>query len=516
MTQSSDTIKHSAAHVMAAAIKRLFPSVKIGIGPVTKEGFYYDIDIEKQLNPQDLQQIEITANEIVKENLKFQQVILEKDAAMNMLLQNGQIYKAELVKQIPDPEVSFFKLGEEFTDLCRGPHIPYTQEIGVISTTEVTKTFWKEDPKRPPMQRVHGRVFRSLSEAQEYKKKSEAIKTKNFVEIGQQQQILFQNNNHVYFSNFGVNVVETIHKFLLSHYQITNDVQSMIPLTESSYEFRKVLFEQLSAKNQSYKSFPQHFSFRSTNNIKIKKNQYFASTISYVSFFDETHGMSEFGKQIEELTNLFRKTFHIDIAADILSDNLDDTKVQVFSNILKSNVISHNQVLSKTNNVVEMQLYVIDSYERRWDLATLRVFDKKTPSYVDDNNEQKNLFIVETEITPLKLLAYIFEEGIGELPVVLKPITVICIPIKTTQNEYAEEVAQLTRTLGYFSDVDTRSISMQNKIKHAEEQHIPVILIIGNKEISNKAVSVRFLGKEVGLMDVNALDAFLKENLAIK
>lgn len=515
MTNVSDAAKHSAAHVLAAAIKRNFPTAKFGIGPVTKEGFYYDVDIDKPLTDKEINAIEIQANEIIKENLSFQQINMDKESAINFLLQSGQIYKAELVQNIPDNEISFYKLGDEFTDLCRGPHLKQTANLGVIAITNIQKTHWREDSSRPQMQRVTGMLFRSIQELQAYKEKLSKIKQKDFLKEAEKQDILWESNSSLYFSSKGSNIVTTLNELIVRNFNIHNNVEILLPLGDSNIEYRNILFNRLKEKNQSYKIFPQYYQFRSVSQTKIKTKKYLSTSLTTISLLTQAEGMSTFGIQTEALLNIFRKKIGIDISADILCDNLDDTRVKVFSNILKSNVISHNQILSKTNKVVEMQLYVIDSFDRRWDVCSMRVYSENTANYVNEENERQNLIITEVQIIPAQIIAFFLEDSSFELPTILKPNLISIIPIKLNQIEYSLKLSKNLKDLGYYCSVDTRSISMQNKVKTAEESHTPIILVIGNKEVSNNAVSVRHDGKEVGLMDLDALRAFLKENLAL-
>jgi threonyl-tRNA synthetase len=513
MTKNLDTVKHSAAHVMAAAIKRLFPEVKFGIGPVTEEGFYYDIDIEKKLTDEDLQQIELVANQIIKENLKFVQLNLEKDNALNFLLQNGQIYKAELAKQIDEEEISFYRLGEEFTDLCRGPHVNSTEEIGIIIITKVEESFWRDNPERPKLQRIFGMVFRNLNEAQEYRKKQELINKKDYKSIGKKADLLFEYENKLYFSSLGTTVIIKLEQLFLKGIHKNNSSQLLLAQGTNNYEFRNALFEKIKSQNQSYKYFPQFFNFISSNTFEIKKEKIETAVLTFIVMFKETEGISELGIHVEEIINIFKKSLLIDVSADILSDNLDDTKVKVISSVLKHNVVSHNQILTKTNGVVETIFFIIDSFGRKWPLASIRTFSENTPEYINENNETQHLFINEIEVVPLRILAYLLEEGGAVLPDPIKAVHVICIPIKSSQNEYAKNFIKQVKELGYNTEVDLRSASLQNKIRSAEERKIPIILIVGNKEISNNSVSVRYQGKEVGLMDFETLKEFLKESI---
>lgn len=512
---TSDISKHSAAHVMAAAIKRIYPNVKFGIGPVTKEGFYYDIDIEQEITDQEIQEIETVANEIIKQNLAFQQLILDKESAINFLLQNGQIYKAELVQNIQDTQISFYKLGDEFTDLCRGPHLKSIEQMGIIAISEVNKVHWREDANRPQMQRIHGMLFRSIQDLQTYKEKQNLLQQKDFIKEAEKQDILFSTENSIYFTSKGSHVLSTLVDLIINEYNIKSTVEMLFPLNENNIEYRNLLFQRLKSKNQSYKAFPIHYQYKTASTIKIKKEKWNTTIFTILSAFNEGDSLTSFGVQIESLITIFRKKLGLDISADIICDNLDDTKVSVFSNILKSNIVSHNQILSKTNRVIEMQIYVTDSYDRRWDICTMRVYTNKTPEYVDESNERKNLFITETQVMPIQIIGFYLEDSNFELPTILKPTLVTIIPIKASQLDYSLDLASRLKNAGYFTSVDSRSISMQNKIKFAEESNIPVILVIGNKEVANQAASVRFDGNEVGLLDLESLGSFLKEHIPL-
>src|SRR5690606_7126984 len=133
--------------------------VKVGIGPVTKDGFYYDFDLRKNITRENFKEIEEEMLKIREERIPFTQHVLTRDEAINLLLTRGQIYKVELINSIPDSEVSLYKTGEEFIDLCRGPHVDYTSEIGIPRIIKIEKVHWNNDPKRPKLLRIYGKVF---------------------------------------------------------------------------------------------------------------------------------------------------------------------------------------------------------------------------------------------------------------------------------------------------------------------------------------------------------------------
>ena len=163
-----DVLRHTCSHIMAQAVKRLWPQAKLAIGPFIEKGFYYDIDVEPKLQESDMEKIEAEMKKIIKENLKVEAFILPKDEAIKLMKDRNEPYKVELIEELPEGEdISFFKQGE-FVDLCTGPHMLYTKAVKVFKLMSITGAYWKGDEKNKMLQRIYATAFDSKEGLDEY------------------------------------------------------------------------------------------------------------------------------------------------------------------------------------------------------------------------------------------------------------------------------------------------------------------------------------------------------------
>lgn len=169
------TIRHSASHVLAQAVQKLFPNAKLGIGPAIDDGFYYDFDLEHTISDQDLEKIEYEMNQIIKENQSFSSYTLNKEDSIKQVQNLKQPYKIEIIDSLNKEEYSFYKNGP-FIDLCRGPHVNHTQEIGVIKLLKVSGAYWKGSEKNKMLQRIYGTAFHNQADLDNYLHKLEEAK----------------------------------------------------------------------------------------------------------------------------------------------------------------------------------------------------------------------------------------------------------------------------------------------------------------------------------------------------
>lgn len=509
----SDEVKHSAAHVLALAVKRQFPDVKIGIGPVTKEGFYYDFDLGRKFTDDDKKAVESNILQIIQEDLPFSQFYLNKEKAITMLLQSGQGYKAELVKAIPDEEISFFKLGEEFTDLCRGPHLKSSGYIGIILIDKITETHWKEDPKRPKMERIHGVVFRNAEELNNYQKAKVQEKAKDFKKISEINKLGFLIDENFYLTNRGTSVNKQIEKIITSKVRGNRLADEItVPTQKSVEDITNSVDKYLSVNNHSYKDFPKYFFIRTNVKSKVKNDIEEGKAIIFVNYLKSTDAATELGKSIENTLDVF-KELSLEVFGEILCSNLDNPYLETISNILKADLISHNKILTKNRNEITLILKVKDSISREWNLCVINLRSENTPKFINDANVIQNTVVLENIFPILNIYAYFLENSDGELPLILKPVKVKCIPLTRKQHDFAKEIQRKVIDMGYSVEIDLRANSMQQKIKDAESEGIPIILVLGNKEAVNQAVSIRQNSIEVGLISLENLDEYLSENL---
>ncbi len=500
----SDAQKHSAAHVLAMAVCRIYKNVKIGVGPVTKEGFYYDFDIEEDVDSDELPKIEGELNKIIQSNSRFQQVFLQRDQAINLLLQRGQIYKAELIRGIPDQEISFFKTGEEFVDLCRGPHVASTNQIGVVTLTKIEKSHWNDDPTRPQMVRIYGKAFRTIDDLMEYKKLQEDLKEKNFENLSLKYHYgIVDKENDVVLTERGTAIYNKIEKIFESNFNAPEFKE--IALTKSysnELELDSSFNSIIKFDNSSYRDFPHKYILKSNiSSLSFSKSIKKIGLLSF-RYLNRTSDFTQgFGDQFENLLKAL-KSLNIDFSADIYSSDFEDSYAKQISNFLQRKIISHNKVIKNTKDTYVF-IKVNDVYEKEWILADLKLHEV----------ERKQVILTSFNVYLTEVWKYLVEGNEGIMPDYLSPIDVVCIPIRKKYYEYGKKVVETLRTEGFNAILNNRAKSMNRKIKEAETLKIPFQLIVGQKEEASSSVCLRENGKDTGLIGLDSLIVKINETL---
>lgn len=500
----SDAQKHSAAHVLAMAVCRLYKNVKVGIGPVTKEGFYYDFDIDEKVKIEDLPNIEGEMNKIVQSNFRFQQVFLQRDQAINLLLQRGQIYKAELIKGIPDQEISFFKTGEEFVDLCRGPHVSSTNQIGVINLTKIESSFWNDDPTRPKMIRIYGKTFRSLDDLMEYKRLQEDLKEKNFQNLSKKYHYgIVDKEDDIVFTERGTAIYKKIGDVFKATFN-KGDFKE-IALTKAysnELELDSVFNSLVRFDNSSYRDFPyKYYLTAHLSSLSFSKQIKKLDLLSFRYLNRENDLIQDFNEQFENLINAFKK-FKIDFSADVFASDFEDSFAKQISTLLQRKIISHNKVIKNTKDIYVF-IKVSDIYENEWILGDLKVHEFENKKVI---STQFNIYLNE-------IWKYLIETHEGIMPDYLNPVDVVCIPINKHYYEYAKEVVRILNEEGFNAFVNNRAKSLNRKIRDAEKLKIPFQLIVGQKEQANSSVSLREEGADSGLISLESLIGKINKTL---
>jgi threonyl-tRNA synthetase len=503
-TKVSDAQKHSAAHVLAMAVSRLYKNVKIGIGPVTKEGYYYDFDLDQKIKIEDLPRIEGEMNKIIQENLKFQQIYLQREQALNLLLQKGQIYKAELVKSLPDQEVSFFKTGEEFLDLCRGPHVSSTNQIGVIALTRIENSYWEDNPSRPQMLRIFGKAFKSIEDLIEYKKLQEDLKEKNYQNLSSKYHYgVLDKESDLVLTERGTSIHKKIEGVFNSTFGKRNFKEIILTKSYSNeLELDSVFSTLVKFNNSSYRDFPYRYFLKANlSSLSFTRSIKKLHISSFRYLNRESDLIQDFTNQFENLIEAFKR-FKLDFTADIFANDFEESFAKQISNLLQRKIISHNKIIKNTDDIYVF-IKVVDKYEKEWVLADLKIHTLK-----DQPITSTHFNIYTTEIWK-----YIIEAFEGIMPDYLNPIDIVCIPIGKYYYEYAQEVVNTLNSKGFNAIVNNRAKSMNKKIRDAENLKIPFQIIVGQKEQASASVSLREDGADTGLINLESLIIKINEKL---
>ena len=561
------TLRHSASHVMAQAIKRLFPESKLTIGPAIKTGFYYDIDSPKPFTNEDLEKIEAEMKKIAKENLKIRRFELPRDEAIALMTQREEPYKLELIDSIPEGEpISFYEQGE-FIDLCAGPHINYTSGVKAFKLLSVTGAYWRGDEKNKMLQRIYGTAFATKDElnaflvAQEEAKKRDHNKLGRELEffttvdiIGQGLPILLPKGARVIqILQRWVEDVEQKRGYLLTKtplmakrelYKISGHwdhyLDGMFVLGDPDDETKECFalrpmtcpfqYQVFLNRARSYRDLPMRLGetstlFRNEDSGEmhglIRVRQFTISEGHLIirpdQLEDEFRGCLELAKfclssvgMLENCSFRFSQwdpddrakyigtAEQWDEAQSIMGRILDDLGIKYTIGVGEAAFygpkldIQYHNVFGKEDTIVTIQIDQL-------------LAEKFGMEYTDQNGQKVRPYILHRTSLGCyeRTLAYLIERYAGALPMWMAPEQVRVLPITDRCADYARKVVDQLCAAGLRAEMDERSEKIGYKIREAQVQKVPYMLMVGDKEIAEEKVSVRERAKgDLGSMTV--------------
>jgi len=547
------TMWHSSAHLMAESIEQLFPGVKFGIGPDIENGFYYDIDPgDKVLTEADLILIEKKMIELAKEKQTYQRKEVSKDEALNFFTEKGDEYKLELINDLEDGKITFYKSGT-FTDLCRGPHLPDTSFIKAVKLTSIAGAYWRGDEKRKQLTRIYGITFPKAKELEEYLILLEEAKKRDHRKLGKELE-LFTFSQKVgaglpLWLPKGAELRERLEQYLKkvqkeAGYQpvITPHIgnvnlyktsghfdkygaDSFRPITtpvEGEAFFLKPMncphhCEIFNAKPHSYKDLPIRYAEFGTVYRYEQSGELHGLTRVRGFTQDDAHIFctpdqikSEFKAVIKIIMRIFKALDFQDFITQIsLRDPKQPEKyIGSTENWLKAENAIKEVAKEEGLNAIEvegeaafygpkMDFMVKDALGRKWQLGTIQV-DYNLPERFEltytgsDNEKHRPVMIHRAPFGSMeRFVAVLIEHCAGKFPLWLAPEQVIILPISEKYQIYAEKVSQFLKNSDIRALIDDRSEKTGRKIRDAELRKIPFMLIVGEKEEAENSVSVR-------------------------
>lgn len=563
-------IRHSLAHVLAQAVIHLYPNVKLGIGPVIENGFYYDFLFEELIGDEELAKIYNEMLKILETNVNFVQTKLPKELAIKQLQNQNQPFKAEIAADIPDSELSFYTNGD-FTDLCKGPHVNNTAEINkkAFRLTHIAGAYWRGDENREMMQRIYGIAFLTEDDLNNYIQLQEEAKKRDHRKIGRTLDLFvfsdlvgsglplftpkgaYIRNQLLSFSeelqlNAGFEKVSIPHITKSDLYKVSghwekykNDLMKVY----SSYVKDEFVIKPMNcphhiqifaSKPRSYRELPIRFCETTTCYRDEKPGELLGlSRVRSLTqddghvFCSEEQVIQEI-KIILEIVNKLYSTLQLSFNASLSfwdpenTDKYLGTKEEweKIQNLMLSIVQELN--LKYTIAYGEAAFYgpkidmiVNDALGRSWQCATIQI-DYFLPqrfnlTYVDKDGQKKPVVMIHKAILGSieRFLSVYIEHTGGDFPLWLSYIKAIVIPVlnKDSHINYAKKVALLLSSKGLKTIYDDDNDSLNNKIRKAQQQKIPYILVVGDKEIDNNVISVRLRnGNILGLMSLEELE----------
>ena len=557
-----DVIRHSTAHLMAMAVQELFPGTQVTIGPVIENGFYYDFGTDRPFSDEDLRRIEEKMAEIAKRDLPIKREVWSRDDAIKLFDKIGEKYKVQIIRDIPGDEIlTIYRQGDWF-DLCRGPHVPSTGRLGAFKLLSVAGAYWRGDERNSMLQRIYGTAWSDEKELQEYLKRMDEAKARDHRKLGKELGLFHFSNLAPAMPIFlpkGAVIYNELIDFVRSFYRRDGYSEVVTPLlwdtelfkTSGHYDnyrdnmfFSEVEEREYSLKpmncpgdiqiyameRRSYRDLP----IRLANFARLHRYERSGVThgLTRVRSFaqDDAHifiAPEQIQAEIERELNLIKEIYDVFGFTDVKiglstrpekrigTDAMWDSAEKALEEALKKRGLSY-QVNPGEGAFYgpKLDYQVTDAIGRPWQLGTVQV-DYAQPerfklTYIGaDNSEHRPVMIHRAILGSLeRFIAIIIEHFAGAFPVWLAPVQAIVLPLSEKFLDYANDTAAKLRQAGLRVEMDGSNEKLGAKIRDAQLEKIPYMLIVGEKEASSGSVSLR---KRSGEQSSMSVDQFVSE-----
>ncbi|MBR1393031.1 MAG: threonine--tRNA ligase [Ruminococcus sp.] len=546
-------IRHSAAHIMAQAVKRLYPQAKFAYGPANDKGFYYDVDLgDVKLSDSDLTAIENEMRKITKENLPFKSFILPRDEAIKLMEERGEEYKVEHIGDLAeDVPLSFFQQGE-YIDMCVGPHLTYTKTLKAFKILSVSGAYWKNDASRKMLTRINGTAFATAQELEAYLKKLEEAAQRDHRKIGKEMQ-LFMTDNLIgrglpMFLPKGYTIWQELESYIkdkelkLGYQHVMTPCVGTVALYQTSghwEHYKENMFPAMEVEGESFvlrpMNCPHHmmiyanqkhsyrdlpirigeiahdFRFEASGTLKgIERGRHFCQNDAHL-FCTPDQIKDEVGRVVDLIFDVYKdfgiKDYRCVLSlrdpADKVKYHQDDEMWEKAENALRD--VLNQLGINYTEEIGEAAFYgpkldvnVVPAVGAEYTLSTCQLdfclpakFDLK---YTDTDGQEKTPVVIHRAILGSldRFMAYLIEETKGRFPVWIAPVQAKILLVSEKSADYAEKVYDKLYDAGVRVVLDDRNEKIGYMIRQAQyTERVPYMVIIGEKELQEGTVSVR-------------------------
>ncbi len=548
-----EVLRHSAAHIMAQAVKRIYPNAHFAYGPATEKGFHYDIDLgDIRLTDEDLPAIEAEMQKIVKENLPFKVYPLPREEAVRLMTDRGEIYKVEHISDLDeDAVITFFQQGD-YIDMCVGPHICYTKALKAFKLTAISGAYWKNDQKNKMLTRLNGVAFRNADELKEYERQVEEAKARDHRKIGKDMQ-LFMTDDLIgkglpMFLPKGYTIWMELENYIkekerqLGYQHVMTPCVGTVELYKTSGHwdhYKENMFPAMEVEGESFvlrpMNCPHHmmiyanrlhsyrdlpirigevahdFRFEPSGTLKgIERGRHFCQNDAHLFVTPD-----QIKDEVSSVVNLIRdvyEDFHITDYRCVLSLRDPEDKVKYHQDDEMWNKAENalrdvlNQLdIQYTEEIGEAAFYgpkldvnVKPAIGAEYTLSTCQL-DFCLPAkfnlkYIDQDGSEKTPVVLHRAILGSidRFMAYLIEETKGIFPLWLSPVQVKVLPVSDKSMDYASGITRKLMAQGIRAELDERNEKIGYKIRYARQvDKVPYMLIIGEKEITEGTLAVR-------------------------
>ncbi|WP_027365526.1 threonine--tRNA ligase [Desulfotruncus alcoholivorax] len=564
--EGQEVFRHSTSHVLAQAVQRLFPGTKLAIGPAIANGFYYDFDSPQKFTPEQLERIEAEMNKIIKEDLPFSRVEISREEALQRFGEKGENYKVELIEGLPeDAVISCYQQGD-FEDLCAGPHVPSTARLKAVKLTSVAGAYWRGDERNKMLQRIYGTSFPKKSLLDEHLQRLEEAKKRDHRKLGAELDLFSiheEGPGFPFFHPKGMVLRNELENFWREEHKRRGYVEIRTPIILS-----RALWEQ-SGHWENYRE-NMYFTKIDEGDYSIKPMNCPGGMLIYKSrmhsYRDLPIRMAELGlvhrhelsgvlhglmrvrcftqddahifmlpsqvkdeilgviDLVDEFYRVFGFDYHVELSTkpekSIGSDEIWELATESLREALEARGLPYK--INEGDGAFygpKIDFHLEDSIGRTWQCGTIQL-DFQMPerfdlTYVGEDGQKHRPVMIHRVVfgSIERFIGILTEHFAGAFPAWLAPVQVKVMPITDRQQEYAQAVtAKLTKN-GIRAELDARNEKVNYKIREAQAQKIPYMLVIGEREVSAGKVAIRHRKK--GDLGVTALDNFI-DNLALE
>ena len=577
--QYRQTYWHTCSHIMAQAVKRLWPEVKLAIGPSIKEGWYYDMDAPFAFTPDHMAQIEAEMKKICKEKLKLERFELPREEAIKFMEEKGEPYKVELIQDLPgDAHISFYKQGE-FTDLCAGPHLDSTGRVkgNALKLLTCNAAYWRGDSNRETLQRIYGIAFPKKDELDAYLERLEEAKRRDHRKLGRELG-LFMTSDLVgkgmpMFLPKGYTVWQILENYIkekerkLGYQHVMTPCVGTVDLYRTSGHwdhYKENMFPAMEVEDESFvlrpMNCPHHMMIYANRPHSYRQLPVRIGEVAHDFRFEASGTL----KGIERARHFCQNDAHLFVTPDQIKDEVAAVCDLIFDVYKDFNITDYRCVLSlrdpadkkkyhdddemwnKAENALrevltelgihfteeigeaafygpKLDVNVKPAVGGEYTLSTCQL-DFCLPAkfhlqYADKNGEEQTPVVLHRAILGSldRFMAYLIEETMGAFPCWLAPVQVKVLPVTDRAADYAREISSYLDDRGFRVEVDERNEKIGKKIRETTLEKVPYMLVVGDRDMENKTVSVRTRsGEDLGAMSLEAFAAKLGEDVATK
>ena len=536
--------RHTTSHILAQAVKRLFPDAKLAIGPAIDTGFYYDFDSDRPFTLEDLAVIEKEMEKIIKEDLKLEKFSLPREEAIKFMEDKGESYKVELIEDLPEgEELSFYKQGE-FTDLCAGPHVPSTGKIKAVKLLSVAGAYWRGSEKNKMLQRIYGTAFAKKADLDAYLNMLEEAKKRDHRKLGKELDLFMladEGPGFPFFLPKGMVLRNILEDFWRNEHKNRGyqEIKTPIILNEELWHrsghwdhykenmyFTKIDEQDFAVKPMncpggmlaykrkmhSYRDLPQrmaelglvHRHELSGALHGLFRVRCFTQDDAHIYMLPEQikQEIIEVIDLVDSFYKIFGFKYKVELSTRPENSMGDDEQWDIATNALKEALESKGMAFKINEGDgafygPKIDFHLEDSIGRTWQCGTIQL-DFQMPekfdlTYVGSDGEKHRPVMIHRVVfgSIERFIGVLIEHYAGAFPAWLAPVQVKILPVVEKHISYADEIAKLLEENGIRVEIDHRNEKIGYKVREAQMEKVPYMLVVGDKEMENKDVAVR-------------------------